>query len=414
MASEKGLYKLHEVYTNNQESPWRFHFWALTSAIGVLASRRIWLNRGYYKLFPNQYIILTANSAMCRKNFPCELVQEYLLQVQGLREENGLVGMYPVVYSGKITKEKLFELIAVDPNRDDDSPPILIAATEFGTLISKHAILNGLVDDLTDYYTSPSIPKTSGTKKDGLQVLRNWCFHVLGATTPDWLGDSIPQSVFNQGFVGRVVFVYGKKPRHRIATPRVDAKLDKVRQEILNRLYNLSFLEGEMKWDPEAEAMYEDWYQTREEPSSMTAQQSGFFGREHEHVLKLAMCLSLADSDSLILKPEHFSRAVEEFSQIYADLPTLFSDVIFNGELPIVKKICSIMEEEKRLTRSVLGKKLYKKFSLNDIDDAINGLVALGVLKRVEIPTEGMKRTEFVWVGEKKAEKLALKEEASE
>ena len=108
MASEIGLYKLHEVYTNNQESPWRFHFWALTSAIGVLASRRVWLNRGYYKLFPNQYIILTDNSAMCRKNFPCELVQEYLLQVQGLREENGLVGLYPVVYSGKITNEKLF------------------------------------------------------------------------------------------------------------------------------------------------------------------------------------------------------------------------------------------------------------------------------------------------------------------
>ena len=305
--------------------------------------------------------------------------------------------------------------MAVGPDKEEDSPPILIAATEFGTLISKHAIMNGLVDDLTDYYTSPSIPKTSGTKKDGLQVLRNWCFHVLGATTPDWLGDSIPQSVFNQGFVGRVVFVYGKKPRHRIATPRVDAKLDKVRQEILNRLYNLSFLEGEMKWDPEAEALYEDWYQTRTEPTNMTAQQSGFFGREHEHVLKLAMCLSLSESEELILRPRHFTRAVEEFGQIYNDLPTLFADVIFNSELPHVKKIEAYLSHEGELQRWQINRHMYKKATVDQIDEALAGMASAGIIERKEIAQKNTRaKIVYKWIGEDRAEKLAQMEVTQE
>jgi len=54
-------------YTSGQESPRNFHFWTGLSILGGALRRNVVLDRVYYKLFPNLYVILVAASAACKK-----------------------------------------------------------------------------------------------------------------------------------------------------------------------------------------------------------------------------------------------------------------------------------------------------------------------------------------------------------
>ena len=55
-------------YTEDQESPSIFHLWVGLSLISAVLGRRVWIDRGYYFLFPNLYVVLVAGSARARKS----------------------------------------------------------------------------------------------------------------------------------------------------------------------------------------------------------------------------------------------------------------------------------------------------------------------------------------------------------
>ncbi|KKL20109.1 hypothetical protein LCGC14_2458730, partial [marine sediment metagenome] len=54
-------------YTGDQESPSLFHLWVGLSVIASALGREVWINRGYYTLFPNMYVVLIGASARVRK-----------------------------------------------------------------------------------------------------------------------------------------------------------------------------------------------------------------------------------------------------------------------------------------------------------------------------------------------------------
>jgi len=55
-------------YTENTESPSMFHLWVGISTIASVVDRDIYVNQGFFKIYPNLYIILVAGSQECRKS----------------------------------------------------------------------------------------------------------------------------------------------------------------------------------------------------------------------------------------------------------------------------------------------------------------------------------------------------------
>src|SRR3990167_8776352 len=54
--------------TEGQESPDIFHLWCAVSTIATTLERNVWLDRGYYTLYPNLYVVLVSGSAVARKS----------------------------------------------------------------------------------------------------------------------------------------------------------------------------------------------------------------------------------------------------------------------------------------------------------------------------------------------------------
>src|SRR5439155_10891852 len=55
-------------YTSEHEAPEKIHFWTALSVLSSSVRRRIWMDRPYYRLFPNLYVLVIGDSGSVRKS----------------------------------------------------------------------------------------------------------------------------------------------------------------------------------------------------------------------------------------------------------------------------------------------------------------------------------------------------------
>src|SRR5882762_4893438 len=100
---------LYMEYTQLQESPERFHLWTGITILAAAMGRKCYLDKGYYRLYPNLFVILVAGSAKCRKstgvNIGIDLVKALLPDIPSIK-----------VISGKITPERFINELAQLPS----------------------------------------------------------------------------------------------------------------------------------------------------------------------------------------------------------------------------------------------------------------------------------------------------------
>src|SRR5437867_8440908 len=102
-------------YTLDQESPDAFHLWTATTVLAAAMGRKCYINKGYYKLYPNLFVVLVAGAAKLRKSTAINL---------GIitPDEIELFEHVPntLIINGKITPEKFIQELSdaktPDPN----------------------------------------------------------------------------------------------------------------------------------------------------------------------------------------------------------------------------------------------------------------------------------------------------------
>ena len=346
---KKGFIESYLAYTSGQESPTDFHYWTAVSTLSATVGRNVWLDRGYYRLYPNHYVILVAGSALSRKSSAIGIGIRVLRKALEKFRESGIDAGAISVLSAKMTPEALCRALSTKGIRsmyaseegeaEEETRmcrPVLLYSSELGVFLSRTAQINGLVDLLIDFYDCPDEWEYL-TKTQGADFVHNVYTAMLSATTPDWISSNITGSVFNQGLVGRTIFVYSDRTQNRIAHPRLTAFEKYHEARLLEMLQSKLMLEGEIKLSEEAYSYYEGWYNTRKDPGDNQSMQSGFFGREHDHVLKLAITLSLSRSNDLLVSEDDIHQAIDKIETIKQGLNKVFHEVKQHNEIFKVK-----------------------------------------------------------------------------
>ncbi len=273
-------------YTSNQESPTRFHIWAAIGCIAAALGRKVSLYRGYYQLYTNQYIIIVAESARCRKSTSTDIAIDDLLETTGLCN----------IVRQKMTAEKLcVELSRTDVINNE----IVLYAPELATFLGASAFQSGLIPLITGLYNCPA--KTSyKTKESGEFEMNRVCINMMGATTLDWMSSNMPGDTIEGGFTGRVIFVVAEDRRHKEAWPSIDSEQVETRQSLLVDLTRIAKLRGNFEVTKAAMECYKDWYDNTPEVEDIRLR--GYDGRKGDHVLKIAMILN-ASEDHILVEP---------------------------------------------------------------------------------------------------------------
>lgn len=296
-------------YTDGTEPPEKFHQWVAFGILSAALRRKVWMNRGRYKLYPNIYVLLVSESAKTRKSTAIDLGID-LLQKTDLR-----------VYSlhGKLTPEGLVKhmnrmtVIKGDNGSGEviNDSHILIHADELATLFgydktqaSRMAIL------LTELYNSKTLYQHV-TAGEGIVEVHNLYTTIIAATDPRNL-KVLPEDAVG-GLMGRLVVVSASKIKRAIAWGDLDdkgeaidfTKIAALEDRLVKDLNKIGELEGEMRVTPAGRSLFTTWYKKHVTQEVSDPRTDAFHARCHDTALKLSMLISIAKSNNMVVdEPE--------------------------------------------------------------------------------------------------------------
>jgi hypothetical protein len=303
------------LQTSESETPVSFIKWAGLSAIAAVAKNNVYLDKFYYKLYPNIFVMLIAKSGM-RKSFAVYIAKELVKAIGNTR-----------VITGRNSIQAIIKELASTTTNENGKPPntdssALIASGEFSNLLIEDAQALTILTDLYDGHYNPEWSNT--LKGSGLEKLKNISLTLLGASNQTHFKDRISGIDITGGFIARTLIVLeNKKARNNPLTTKPKIKFDI--DSLCGRLIDISQLRGTFQFDDKGRSSFEKWYEDFCEVERND--DTGTTERMHDHVLKIAMLLSLSEKNDLILTKKDVEAGIDTCLQFTANVKNVTAGV---------------------------------------------------------------------------------------
>jgi Protein of unknown function (DUF3987) len=367
---------LYLRYTAHQESPESFHMMTAITCVGAAMGRKCYMDRGYYKLFPNFFTILVAGSARCRKSTAIKIGTDLLKAVPTTK-----------VISGKTTPERFIK--EIEPLGATTPLNILVHSSELSVFLTKQQYGEPMIHMLTDLFDCPS-EWPYLTKNKGDNFLRNVFLCIIAATTPDGVSKGIPASALEEGFASRVLFIYRADTDRRNAIPELTDEEKDLRNELVAHLSKIGELEGEYTLERHAKAWFVEWYNTLGPHADKRLE--GFQGRKHDHLLRLGMVFAGSCLEKLV-DQGHLEAALLLLEDIEHHAPLAFSEIGADDKTQFLSRAARHVEKSVRISHSELLRKCYP-CRADTFKNLVETLIESGFMKRDESHP-----SIYVWLG---------------
>lgn len=359
------------AYTAESESPEDFHIWTGISAIAGALRRRVYVDMGYFLVYPNMYIVLVSPPGRCKKSTAMRLGRGVLGQVPGLE--------FSV---DSVTRERF--IMDLSQAYKDGHSSMTAYSSEFASLLTSSGM--DMVVFLTDIFDSPN-EWAHKTKSSGTTKIKNPFLNLIAATTPDWISRSMPLDTVGIGLTSRIVFVYSDTPRRKPPRPKLSDAQNALAIMLAEDLNKIAAIAGEYTFSPDAEKMYDEWYLDRVENPNPTGDSrlSGYYERKPVHLLKVAMILAAAETDETVLQTKHLELAFGLFDRIESKMPLVFAGV---GKNPLQGDITAIMTKVLNEPAGVSLQELVRQFSHSvrreELMEILDTLVLMGTVVQIQ------------------------------
>lgn len=315
------LKELHES-TEEIETPASFVRWAGLCSISAILRRNVWLDKFAYRVYPNIYVILEADSGKA-KGYANIIVSKLVEPVDNTR-----------IISGRNSIQSIIKELSTARSSQNGKPPDLEAACilnsgEFINLIIEDPAAFGILMDLYDsnWHTGKW---TNSLKVSGKETLNKPYVVLLGSSNETLLKEALPEYATKGGLIGRTIIV--REKRRRINNPLLDAPKKLPDWKVLSDyLKEVSKLRGEFVWSSDAKEYYREWYHSfyggRESLDDDTADKrdkTGSGNRLKDAVIKVAMCLAVSRRLKLTLELSDIKESLEDLLLIKASEGDLF------------------------------------------------------------------------------------------
>jgi hypothetical protein len=177
-----------------------------------------------------------------------------------------------------------------------DKHHLAIVASEFSRIIGQGN--HSMMDFLGERYDGEAYEYL--TRQSHIK-LPNTLLNMFAATTPTSLAIALPPSAGGQGFLSRVILVYGARKYKQVPRPQpFDERLSGRVMDALTQVYAMG---GEFAETGEALAYSESLYDYKLE---IEDSRFGYYAeRRYSHLLKVAMCLCASRGSMLIEKRDY-------------------------------------------------------------------------------------------------------------
>lgn len=340
--------------------------------------RHVWFDKASYKLYPNTYVVLVGHPGIGKGTAINPAI--------ALLKDAGTIN----IISDRVTIEYILEKLAKGFPAQQILPGGGVAFTNDATCLISAPELQVFASAsqatlaiLTDLWDNKEHPWDYGTKTQGKYLLNKPTINLLGGTTPEWLVSAIPQSAVSGGFTRRVNFVYAKEKSQKIAWPSINHS--SVYQNLIDDLRYISTLTGEIKFDAQAAKVYEKYYMSTECDITEWDDEAtaAYKTTKAIHSIKLAMCLSVAEGDTLRITERHFQDAIKATTEVESTISLVFRAVGESDLAVASDRVLRFIEVKGLASRSDILRANWRHISNNDLDVILATLMQAGIINEV-------------------------------
>lgn len=366
------------------EAPDIFNWWAGVGTIAGALRRKVYIDQKYFIWTPNFYIIFVAPPGVATKSTSMNNAIRLYKQVDGLK-----LGPNAITWQQLVSAMSgCCEAVMMPDGAFLNISCLTFASSEFGSLVNLQD--RDMLNVLTDLWDGHHDSWEKQTKSQGSDMIQNPWINILACTTPSWLEDNLPKAAIGGGFVSRCVFVFAEEKSKLIPYPKEvvdEVWFDQQSKALVHDLEMISMLKGEFIMTPEALEFGEAWYiQHHKNPPTYLRSEEfiGYMSRKQGHIHKLAMVLSAAESDTMILDRSHLERAIRMMNAVEKGLPDVFRKIHTTEEMSQLDKIFgAIIESGGKIEAETLYTRFVHMMSKRQFDELIASGISTGRLIQV-------------------------------
>ena len=243
---------------------------------------------------------------------------------------------------------------------------ICVASNELGNMIPGYS--SEMMNFLTDVYDGEPYGEKRRGRKDDIYV-ENPQINMLACTTPSYLHELLPEGAWDQGFASRLILVYSSEVvvKSLFEEPPDMTQLQKNLKEDLE---HIGKLHGKLKFTEEAALEIDGWHTTGQPPRPEHPRLLHYNTRRTQHVLKLSIIASVAESDNLIIERRHIRRAQRWLFEAEKLMPAMFKSMTSNTATQIVEETWYFVTTEHARTQKPVPEADIIRFMSAHVDEA--------------------------------------------
>lgn len=359
-----------EYAATGSESPIAMHFWAGVAAIAGALRRNVWLDMKKFEWVPNFYIILVAPPGVVAKSTTTSIAMNLLRAVPGVK-------FGPAIATWQALSQAFansLEMVMMPDGLFHSMSALIFDSQEFGNLLNPQD--REMIDFLITLWDGKRGTVEKITKTSGNDVIENPIINIIACTTPSWLEGNVPEHMIGGGFTSRCIFIYADQKRQLIPYPKFEVvpNFQLIQIKLVEDLRQIAKLRGEFILDQTAIAFGGEWYadHAKNPPKHLeNARFEGYIARKQTHIHKLAMVLSAAESDGLVLKKEHLFESDKIISALERDMPRVFERIGTSFQSRGAASLVTVVRAHKAIERKKLFSILFREMSLRDFESAL-------------------------------------------
>lgn len=392
-----GWIRTYLEYTKPQQSPTIFHTWTAISTIASVMRRRCWIDRNFYILYPNLYVILVSESGVGMKSTAIDLGTDLMSKAA------------PdfAIMRGKLTIGYLVDWMTQAQSKNPDKlAEVTIHCSEFKVFARGAYANSGLIEDLTDIYDCT--PFEYRTKNQGIYIIEKPCINLRAASTPEWLTTGSAADFIGGGFSSRIIPVAILADEKQVANPKKVPLSAELEKKLIMDLTQISQLKGAFFVTKEAEDYFERWYLVRDKYKSPDQRLKGYFSKKHTMVHKVAMSISASINDDMVITEDHIESALALMGKIELTMPYAYQGVAWGERAKFQDKVLGKITEVGVIQHSKLLEAFHYCMTGDDLRAIIHTLTDEDKIGWGRITTSG--RSKIVYVSEEYIRELCKKE----
>lgn len=368
--------------TEEAESPKSFIWWSAMASMAAVMRKNVWLNKFYYKLYPNIYVMLMTDSGG-RKGFPVSLAKGLVIKAANTK-----------VISGRTSIEKIIASLGTAYTKENGGAPIteahgFIVSGEFDELLIKS---EDALSIITSLYNTHEYDNANWVYdlKSGKTELKNVCVSLLGASNEALFKKAVPGYAIEGGFVGRMVVVNDDgsgKINDLTEAPKNIFDIEQLSQYLIA----LKDVKGEFKYSDGGKKWYQDWYKTHR--SKIVKDKTGTYNRLHDQILKVAMLLSLSRGTDLIINEDDLTKSRDEVVKqaVKARFMGEYTEVSNSTVTTAIRVVFTVLRKraDHQISRMTLLKNYHQHMDANTLQTAIETLEQAGLVETEHVLGSG-------------------------